>query len=158
LGVAEQIYDALITWDLLGELEVTQLSLAFFQQFDQHVKVGRYRKCSGVYAHLTDALRNWAEKTLLFVADHIPDDYVLPMAMDRITAQPTGSRGTIHCLIASLSLYNAYKGLVPPSWYNGGHSTNGCSTPIRGESRDGAGSWVLKNIGSGIESQYCAGL
>ena len=107
---------------------------------------------------MTDALRNWAEQTLLFVADHIPDDYVLPMAMDRITAQPTGSRGTIHCLIASLSLYNAYKGLVPPSWYNGGRSTNGCGAPSHGESRDGTGSWVLNNIESGTKSQYGAGL
>jgi hypothetical protein len=154
LGIAEQIYDALITWDLLAELEVTQLSLAFFHQFNQHVEVGRSQKCSGVYVHLTDALRNWAEKTLLFIMDHIPDNYVLPMAMDRITTKPTGSQGTIHCLIASLSLYNTYKGLVPPLWYNGGHSTNGRGTPIRGESHDGASLWVPKNIGSGVESQY----
>jgi glucoamylase len=89
LGIAEQIYDALITWDLLAELEVTQLSLAFFHQFNQHVEVGRSQKCSRVYVHLTDALRNWAEKTLLFIMDHIPDNYVLPMAMDRITTKPT---------------------------------------------------------------------
>lgn len=153
MGTAELIYDALITWDLLGELHVTKLSLAFFRQFDKHIKVGRYRKRSREYAHLTDALRDWAEKTLLFVADHIPDDYVLPMAMDRTTAQPTGARGTIHCLIASLSVYNAYKGLVPPSWYNG-YSKNDANL-IRDEWRDASSSRVL---GYGAGSQYRAGL
>ena len=154
MGTAELIYDALITWDLLGELRVTKLSLAFFRQFDEHVKVGRYRESSREYRHLTDALRNWAEQTLLFVADHIPEDYVLPMAMDRITAQPTGARGTIHCLIASLSVYNAYKGLIPPSWYNG-YSNNGDNL-VSEESSDS--SWVLKNFGSAAENQYRVGV
>ena len=154
MGTAELVYDSLITWNLLGRLQVTKLSLAFFRQFDKDVKIGTYSKNSRTYAQLTDALRNWAEQTLLFVADHIPDDYVLPMAMDRITAQPTGARGTIHCLIASLSVYNAYKGLVPPSWYNG--YSNDEANLISGESYDS--SWVLKNIGSAAESQYRAGV
>src|SRR6266702_709310 len=155
LGVAEQIYDALITWDLLGELQVTKLSLKFFRQFDKHVKVGTYRKSSRVYAHLTNALRNWAEQTILFVADHIPDNYVLPMAMDKTTAAPTGSPGTIHSLISALSLYNSYKGLIPPSWYNGSSNSDDL---IHGESRDGAGPCGLKNTVSGTKSQYRAGL
>ena len=127
LGVAEQMYDSLMTWDMLGYLEVTKVSLAFFRQFDKHIRVGKYRKSSKEYKHLTDALKNWAEQTLLFVADHIPEDYVLPMAMDRTTAEPTGSAGTIHSLIAALTVYDAYKGLVPHSWYHGyskGHSSS----------------------------------
>ncbi|KAI9449115.1 Six-hairpin glycosidase-like protein [Lactarius psammicola] len=148
LGVAEQMYNALITWDILGELEVTKVSLKFFRQFDKKVKIGTYHKHSRVYTQLTNALRNWAEQTILFVADHIPDNYVLPMAMDKTTAEPTGSPGTIHSLISALSLYNAYKGLIPPSWYNG---NSGSGSLIPKESSDGVGSW-------GTKSQYRAGL
>ncbi|KAH9060440.1 hypothetical protein EDB87DRAFT_1576933 [Lactarius vividus] len=66
LGVAEQTYDALITWDLIGELQVTDLSLKNSRQFDQN-KLGR------------------ADNPL--VAVHTPDDYVLPMAMDGLSPQ-----------------------------------------------------------------------
>ena len=56
LGIAEQMYDALMTWDILGHPEVTKVSLAFFRQFDKHIKVGKYHKHSKEYKHLTDAL------------------------------------------------------------------------------------------------------
>ena len=141
LGVAEQMYDAIMTWDILGHFEVTKVSLAFFRQFDKKIKVGKYRKSSKEYKNMMDALRNWAEQTLLFVAEHIPEDYVLPMAMDRITAAPTGSAGTIHSLIGALTVYDAYKGLIPDSWYHG-YSKGGCKS---------------SHIESDTESQYRAG-
>ncbi|KAF8267656.1 Six-hairpin glycosidase-like protein [Lactarius quietus] len=126
LHATEQLFDALITWDLIGELQVTDVSLKFFRQFDQHVNVGTYRKGSDVYESLTDAITNWAEKTVLFVADHTPDDYVLTMAMDKETADPVGPRGTLHCLVSVLSVYDA----------------------------DGAGPWDWKNFWSGFENQF----
>ncbi|KAH9168250.1 hypothetical protein EDB89DRAFT_1909422 [Lactarius sanguifluus] len=41
---AEQLLDTLITWDLIGELQVTKRSHKFFQQFDEQVKIGTYRR------------------------------------------------------------------------------------------------------------------
>ena len=38
---------------------------------------------------------------------------MLPMAMDRTTAEPSGSAGTIHSLVAALTVYDVYKGLIP---------------------------------------------
>lgn len=146
LHAAEQLFDALITWDLLGELQVTEVSLKFFGQFDQGIKVGTYRKGSDVYESLTDAITNWAEKTVLFVADHTPDDYVLTMAMNKESADPVGPRGTLHCLVSVLSVYDAYHGLIPPSWAHGGR--------FHLKSSDEAGSWDWKNVWSGIENQF----
>jgi glucoamylase len=108
-----------MTWDLLGELQITNLSLKFFQQFDRDVETGTYKKGSEVYESLTYALMSWAERTLLFLAEHMPEDYVLPMAIDRTTGLPVGPRGTIHCLVAAISVYDAYNGLIPPSWAHG---------------------------------------
>ncbi|KAI9465080.1 hypothetical protein BJY52DRAFT_1414442 [Lactarius psammicola] len=74
-----------------------------------------------------------------FVAVHTPDDYVLPMAMDRVTAEPTGLGRTIHCLVALFSLHDAYNDLNLPPWPNGGL--------IRRKSRDGASPWVGRRLG-----------
>jgi len=84
------------------------------------VRTGTYQKGSDVYERLTYAITSWAERTLLFVADHTPDDYVLPLAIDGTTGKPVGPRGALHCLVAALSVYDAYNGLVPPSWAHGG--------------------------------------
>jgi glucoamylase len=119
LYASEQIFDALMTWDLLGELQVTDLSLEFFRQFDQNVNIGTYKKGSEVYERLTFALTSWAERTLLFLAEYMPEDYVLTMAIDRTTGLPVGPRGTIHCVVAGISVYDAYNGLIPPSWARG---------------------------------------
>ena len=113
-----------MTWELIGELQVTDLSLKFFRQFDPNIKVGTYRKGSEVYESLTYALTSWAERTLLFLGDHTPEDYVLPLAIDRTTGDPTGPRGVIHCQSAVLSVYDAYNGLIPPSWAHGGYPWN----------------------------------
>jgi glucoamylase len=61
LHASEQILDALRTWDLLGELQITDLSLKFFRQFNRDVKIGTYKKGSEVYESLAYALTSWAE-------------------------------------------------------------------------------------------------
>ncbi|KAN0130282.1 Six-hairpin glycosidase-like protein [Lactarius tabidus] len=146
LHAAEQLFDALITWDLLGELQVTEVSLKFFRQFDQNIKVGTYRKGSDVYESMADVITNWAEKTVLFVADHTPDDYVPTMAMNKESADPVGPRGTLHCLVSVLSVHDAYHGLIPPSWAHGDRYNL--------KSSDEAGSWDWKNVWTGIENQF----
>ena len=122
---SEQIFDALLTWDLIGELQVTDVSLKFFRQFDQKIKTGTYSKGSEIYESLTDSITNWAENTLLFLADHMPDDYVLSMVFDKVTWKPVGPRGNAHALVAALGVYDAYNGFVPPSWAHGGRFPNG---------------------------------
>jgi glucoamylase len=108
-----------MTWDLLCELQITDLSLKFFQQFDQDVKTGTYKKGSKVYEGLTYALTSWAEKALLFLAEHTPEDYVLTLDIDRVTGLPAGPRGAVQSLVAAISVYDAYNGLIPPSWAHG---------------------------------------
>ena len=61
LNVAEQIFDALITWDLIGSLDITKVSLKFFRQFDDKVLLGKYKKGSPTYDKMTSAARAWAE-------------------------------------------------------------------------------------------------
>jgi len=118
-NVAEQIFDALITWNLIGKLEVTRVSLKFFQQFDKKIKVGEYRKGSKTYDRLTYALKTWAENTLRSLAKRTPEDLVLPLIMNKTTGEPVPPRGALRSQVAVLGAYNAYNGLIPPSWANG---------------------------------------
>jgi glucoamylase len=109
---------------LIGELQVTDVSLKFFRQFDQNIRTGTYSKGSEVYESLTDSIRNWAEETLLVLADHMPDDYVLSMVFDKVTWKPVGPQGNSHALVAAFGVYDAYNGFIPPSWAHGGRFFN----------------------------------
>jgi len=112
-------------WELIGKLEVTDISLKFFREFDQNIEIGTYLKGSEVYESLTYAITIRAEGILIFLRDHMPDDYIVSMAFDRTTGEPVGPRGTLHCLSAALGAYDAYNGLIPSSWAHGGHLTKG---------------------------------
>jgi len=116
---SEQLFDALITWDSIGEIQVTDVSLKFFQQFDQSVKTGTYKKGSEIYESLTYAIASCAEKILLFLTDYMPHDFVLPLAIDGATGKSVGPRGVLQNLAAVLSVHDAYNGLIPPSWAHG---------------------------------------
>jgi hypothetical protein len=75
-----------MTWDILGELQIANLSFKFIQQFDQDVKTGTYKK------ELDVRFDELGRRTLLFLAEHMPEDYVLPMVIDRTTGLPVGPR------------------------------------------------------------------
>ncbi|KAN0139655.1 glycoside hydrolase family 15 protein [Lactarius tabidus] len=118
---AEQLLDALITWDRIGKLEVTKRSQRFFQQFDKNVGIGTYNRRHRKYQALTQAIRSWAENAILLVSKHTPDDYVLTWTMNRTTGEPFGPRGVVHSLLSALTVNDAYNGLIPPSWAHGSY-------------------------------------
>jgi glucoamylase len=110
------LYDALTTWDLVGFIEVTPVSLKFWKQFDSRVSVMRYRKGSEGYKVLTNYVREWANKIVLQLTKATPSDYVLVECIDKQTGGPYGPRGMIRSLAAALGVIDAYNGLVPPNW------------------------------------------
>ncbi|KAF8259961.1 Six-hairpin glycosidase-like protein [Lactarius quietus] len=125
-NIAEQIFDALITWDLIGSLSVTKVSLKFFQQFDKRVKIGTYEKHSHTYKKLTSAMRTWAENTLISLEERTPPDFVLPLIMNKTTGEPVPPGGALRSQVAVLGSNNAYHGGIPPSWaHGGGYPKNG---------------------------------
>jgi glucoamylase len=145
-----------MTWDLLGELQITGLSLKFFRQFDQNAKIGTYKKGSETYESLTYALTSWAEKSLLFLSEYMPEDYVLTMAIDRTTGLPVGPRGTIHCVVAAISVYDAYNGLIPPSWAHGADGRFSSKNPWNDTLVDDYNIGFGDQVGSG--NQFHVGL
>ena len=118
------MYDALITWDLIGYIDVTPVSLKFWRQFDNGISVQRYEKGSQDYATLTEYVRDWANKIVLQLEKATPSDYVLVECIEKETGEPYGPRGMIRSLAAALGVIDAYNGLVPPNW---GHPIPGAS-------------------------------
>ncbi|KAI0267069.1 Six-hairpin glycosidase-like protein [Gloeopeniophorella convolvens] len=118
-NVAEQLFYALSTWDLVGALEVTPVSLAFFQQFDPDILVGSHAKDSVTYERLTDSITDYAARTVLLLAQRTPSDYVLPLAIDKTNGAPRGPRGAVRSLVAALGAIKAYIGIMPASLANG---------------------------------------
>jgi glucoamylase len=118
-NVAEQIFDALETWDRLGELEVTSVSLKFFRDFDKTIRIGKYKRGSGSYERLKTALGKWAENTIISLADRTPGDFIIPLVMDKVTGKPIPPRGALRSQVAVLGAHNAYNHVIPPSWANG---------------------------------------
>ena len=113
---AEQLYDALITWDKIGYIEVTPVSLKFWNQFDSGISVKRYKKGSKGYNALIAYVRKWANQIVLQLGKATPEDYVLVECIDKNTGGPYGPRGMIRSLAAALGVIDAHNGLIPPNW------------------------------------------
>lgn len=149
LNVAEQIFDALIAWDLIGSFDITKVSLKFFRQFDDKVLLGKYKKGSQTYDKMTSAARAWAENTLMSLEGRTPPDFVLPLIMNKTTGEPAAPWGALRSQVAVLGAHNAYNGFIPSSWAHGGgypkvpkkSSTNvqGCDLELDSGSQFGFG-------------------
>ncbi|KAI0060541.1 Six-hairpin glycosidase [Artomyces pyxidatus] len=113
---AEQLYDALSTWEKLGGLDVTPVSRKFFVQFDANIKPGHYTKGSSTYRHLTTAIREYADEVLVLLSKHTPEDFILTEAIDKNVGGPVGPRGMIRSLAAAMSAADTHNGMTPPSW------------------------------------------
>ncbi|KAI0064146.1 glycoside hydrolase family 15 protein [Artomyces pyxidatus] len=115
-GAAEQLYDALWTWDALGHLSVTPVSHAFFASFAPNITLGVYAKASQTYRNLTDAIRTYADEFILLCAQYTPPGSVLVQGFDKVSGAPFGVPGLSRSLSASLTAFNARGGLVPAPW------------------------------------------
>lgn len=67
LAAAEQLYRAVEQWRRFGEIAVTDLSLGFFRDVYDGVKVGMYRNGDEVYERILHAVMNYADGYLRVV-------------------------------------------------------------------------------------------
>jgi glucoamylase len=132
-NVAEQIYDALFTWNRIGKLEVTRVSLKFFQQFNKNIKIGVYPQNDNTYIQLTRYIRRWADNTVISLSKRTPSNLILPLVMNKTTGEPMPPWGALRSEVAVLGAHLSYCGLeggvFPASWANG---TPGSGTPTTG--------------------------
>ncbi|KAI0270004.1 glucoamylase [Gloeopeniophorella convolvens] len=116
LAVAEQLYDALITWNALGALSVTPTSQPFFAQFAPGIAPGDYATDTETYTQLTDAIRAHADGFVAVVAAHTPPGGGLAEQFDRTGGRPVSAADLTWSYAAALTAFRGRRGGFGGGW------------------------------------------
>jgi len=116
LAVAEQLYDALLTWNGLGSITVTPTSKVFFEQFAPDISPGTYRSDSSMYVQLSDAIRAHADGFVGIVARHTSSDGRLAEQFDKANGKPISAADLTWSYAAALTTFRSKKGGFGGSW------------------------------------------
>ncbi|TFY52909.1 hypothetical protein EVG20_g10351 [Dentipellis fragilis] len=115
-AVAEQLYDALLTWDAVGSLNVTSTSLALFKQLDASAAVGTYAKGSAEYTTLTGAAKAFADGFIAVNAKYTPSGGGLAEQYSRSNGQPVSAVDLTWSYASALTAFGARAGTTTASW------------------------------------------
>ena len=135
--MAEQLYDALQVWNTLGALNVTSISLPFFQLFDSSVATGTYASTSTEYTTLTTAIKAFADGFLVVNAKYTPSGGGLAEQFSRSTGSPVSATDLTWSYAAALTAFQARSGANAafPGWGAAGLVVpSSCSTSGGGSS------------------------
>ncbi|PSS07158.1 carbohydrate-binding module family 20 protein [Amorphotheca resinae ATCC 22711] len=116
LAAAEQLYDALYTWDKLGYITVTSTSLAFFNDFDTSITVGTYASSSSTYTTLYNAVKTYADGYMSIVATYAQSNGSLSEQFSRSDGSPLSAYDLTWSYAAFLTAAARRAGVVPYSW------------------------------------------
>ena len=115
-AVAKQLYDALLTWNSVGSIQVTPTSLAFFQQFSATITTGTYSSTSPEYTQLTSAIKTFADGFVEIAAKYTPSDGGLSEQYDKNTGAPLSAADLTWSYASVLTAGASHAGVQPASW------------------------------------------
>ena len=149
LAAAEQLYDALYTWNKEGSITVTSTSLAFFQDFDSSVTAGTYTSSSSTYTTLYNAVKTYADGYVNVVATYAQSNGSLSEQFSRSDGDPLSAYDLTWSYAAFLTCAARRAGVVPYSW---GEPT-ASSVPSVCSSTSAIGTFSTASTGSWPSSQ-----
>ncbi|KAL4242430.1 glycosyl hydrolase 15 family protein [Abortiporus biennis] len=115
-AVSEQLYNALIVWSTQEYMNITQISLSFFQQFIPDIIPGIYNSSSPIFNNLTTSIRNYADGFILENAKYTPEDGSLAEQYDRDTGLPRSALDLTWSYASALTTFGARSGYSSPGW------------------------------------------
>nr|GAT49309.1 glycoside hydrolase family 15 protein [Mycena chlorophos] len=115
-AAAEQLYDALIVWEAQGELNVTSVSLAFFQQFLSTVQVGTYASSTSTYTTLVNAVQSFADGFVAIIAKYTPSSGALSEQFSNTNGAQVSAVDLTWSFASILTAQIAREGTIPASW------------------------------------------
>jgi glucoamylase len=145
LAVAEQLYDSLIVWDQQKSINVTSLSLPFFQLFDSSVTVGTYASTTTTFTTLTSEIKTFADGFVAIVAKYTPSSGSLSEQYSKSDGSQVSAVDLTWSYAATLTAFDARAGVVPASWGAKGLSSS-CSLSTGGGSGGGDTVAVTFNV------------
>ncbi|GAW02259.1 glycoside hydrolase family 15 protein [Lentinula edodes] len=115
-AVAEQLYDSLSVWDAQGSLQITPVSLSFFQQFSSNVQTGNYGADSQTYGTLTSKIRAFADGFIAVNGNYTPESGSLAEQYGKDDGKPTSARDLTWSYASAITSFLAHDGIVPTPW------------------------------------------
>lgn len=116
LAAAEQLYDALYTWNRLGALTITSTSLPFFQDLYSSAAAGTYSSSSAAYSAIVAAVKTYADGYVSLVETYALSNGSLPEQFDRSTGTPLSARDLTWSYAALLTANMRRNAVVPQPW------------------------------------------
>lgn len=116
LAAAEQLYAAIYQWKKIKSIDVTDVSLPFFQDVMRGVSKGTYDENSQTFRNIIKAVRIYADGFFYIVKQHTPADGSLAEQFDRNTGLPKSAVHLTWSYAAFVSAATRRSGAVPPSW------------------------------------------
>ncbi|KAL5638055.1 hypothetical protein ACGC1H_002349 [Rhizoctonia solani] len=115
-AAAEQLYYATYQWLKLGKIQVTSLSLPFFQQIYPSAKVGTYSAVSKDGLAILLAVRKYADEFVLVNKKYLGPAGGLAEQFDRATGAPTSAVDLTWSYASAITAFDARSFIVPGSW------------------------------------------
>ncbi|KAH8687330.1 Six-hairpin glycosidase-like protein [Tricladium varicosporioides] len=116
LAAAEQLYDALYTWNKLGSITVTSTSLAFFKDLSSSITAGTYASSTSTYTTLYNAVKTYADGYVNIVATYAQSNGSLSEQFSRSAGTPLSAYDLTWSYAAFLTVAARRAGVVPYSW------------------------------------------
>ncbi|KAJ3809548.1 glycoside hydrolase family 15 protein [Lentinula aff. lateritia] len=115
-AVSEQLYDSLFVWDAQGSLQITPVSLSFFQQFSSNVQPGNYEADSQTYGTLTSEIRAFADGFIAVNGNYTPESGSLAEQYGKDDGKPTSARDLTWSYASAITSFLAHDGIVTSPW------------------------------------------
>ncbi|KAJ6780421.1 hypothetical protein PWT90_02308 [Aphanocladium album] len=120
LAAAEQLYDALYSWNKLGSITVTGTSQAFFKDFVPNISTGTYASDSSTYKSIVQGVTAYADEFVAMVAKYTPSGGALAEQFDKNNGSPLSARDLTWSYASFLTAADRRAGIIPPSWASSG--------------------------------------
>lgn len=116
LAAAEQLYDALYTWNKQGSITITSTSLPFFRDLDSSIATGTYSTSSSTYTTLYNAVKTYADGYVNIIATYAQPNGSLSEQFSRSNGTPLSAYDLTWSYAAFLTAAARRAGVVPYSW------------------------------------------
>ncbi|KAL0960774.1 hypothetical protein HGRIS_005795 [Hohenbuehelia grisea] len=126
LAVAEQLYDAILTWKKFNSITVSDISHGFFSRLVPDVATGTYDGNSETFHKLIGAVQAFADGFVAKVAQFTPEDGAMSEQYNRDNGVPLAAAHLTWSYGSAMSAFAARAGFVPASWGAAGLKADSC--------------------------------
>lgn len=116
LAAAEQLYDAIYTWNRIGSLTITSVSLSFFRDLYSSAATGTYSSSSDTYSSIVSAVKEYADGYVSVVEKYAPSTGSLSEQFSKSDGSQLSARDLTWSYAALLTANERRNAIVPAPW------------------------------------------